>query len=130
MRSRRAIALGLLSTTVWLLISQPINAQDPVRLAPKNIKVLLENNRVRVYEVRIKPGEKIPMHSHPPHLTYSLGTAKGKYSLPNGEASIGEAKPGAVFWSEAITHASENVGTTEIHALVVELKESPKKKSK
>ena len=130
MRPLRTFALGLLSTTLWLLVGEPTNAQDPVRLAPKNIKVVLENNRVRVYEVRIKPGEKIPMHSHPPHLTYSLSTAKGKYSSPDGETAIGEAKPGAVFWSEAITHASENVGTTEIFALVVELKQPPKKKSK
>ena len=130
MRPLRTFASGFLLTTLWLPSVEPINAQDPVRLAPKNIKVLLENNRVRVYEVRIQPGEKIPMHSHPPHLTYSLSTAKGKYSSPDGETAIGEAKPGAVFWSEAITHASENVGTTEIHALVVELKEPPKMKSK
>ncbi len=130
MRLPGTFALALLSTTLGLLVGEPTNAQDPVKLAPKNIKVLLENNRVRVYEVRIKPGEKIAMHSHPPHLTYSLSTAKGKYSSPDGETSIGEAKPGAAFWSEAITHASENVGTTEIYALVVELKERPKKRSK
>src|SRR5213594_1488691 len=116
----------VLAGVLLALFSNAVMGQDSVKVAPKNVKLLLENNRVRVLEVRIKPGEKIPMHSHPAHLTYSLSTARGKYSSPDGETAIGEAKPGEVFWSEAITHASENVGTTEIHALVVELKEPPK----
>jgi beta-alanine degradation protein BauB len=104
--------------------------QDSVRVAPKNVKLLLENNRVRVLEVRIKPGEKIPMHSHPAHLTYALSDAKGQYTAPDGSSTISEAKTGSVFWSEPVSHSSVNIGNTEIHAIVVELKEPPKKKPK
>jgi beta-alanine degradation protein BauB len=103
-------------------------AQDSAKVAPKNVKVILENNRVRVLEVRIRPGEKVPMHSHPAHVTYTLSDVKGKYISSDGETTLGKAKPNAVFWSEAVTHASENLGASEIHAVVVELKESPKKK--
>jgi quercetin dioxygenase-like cupin family protein len=94
------------------------------------VKVLLENNRVRVLEVRIAPGQKIPMHSHPPHVTYALSEAKGEYTSPDGKSTVNEAKPNQVFWSEALTHSSVNVGNTEIHAIVVELKDPPKKKPK
>jgi hypothetical protein len=103
--------------------------QDPVKVASKNVKVVFENHKVRVLEVRIKPGEKLPMHSHPPHLTYTLSSFKGKWVGPDGNATILEGKPSAWSWTEAITHNSENVGTTEIHALARELKEPPRKQA-
>jgi len=128
MRTSRRIALGVVCLIV-LIGSKPLFSQDPVKVAPKNVKVVFENNRVRVLEVRIKPGEKIPMHSHPPHLTYTLSDFKGRYSTPDGENTLGLGKTSAWSWTEAITHASENVGTTEIHALAVELKEPPRRKA-
>jgi quercetin dioxygenase-like cupin family protein len=128
MRILRAAGLG-----VGLLLavtgSKQLLSQDSVKVAPKNVKVVFENNRVRVLEVRIKPGEKIPMHSHPPHLTYTLTEFKGKYTSADGENTMMAGKTGAWSWTEAITHASENVGTTEIHAFAIELKETPKRKA-
>jgi beta-alanine degradation protein BauB len=117
----------VLAGVLLALFSNAVIGQDSVKVAPKNVKVLLENNRVRVLEVRIKPGEKIPMHSHPAHLTYALSDVKGEYTSPDGKSTIGEAKTSSVFWSEPVTHSSVNVGNTEIHALVVELKDPPKK---
>jgi len=84
---------------------------------------------VRVLEVRIKPGEKLPMHSHPSHLTYTLSDFKGKYSTPDGENTVSLGKTSAWSWTEAITHASENVGTTEIHAFAIEFKDPPRRKA-
>lgn len=37
---------------------------DAVIAAPKSHRVLLENERVRVLEVRIAPGELVPVHTH------------------------------------------------------------------
>jgi quercetin dioxygenase-like cupin family protein len=102
-------------------------AQDPVKVAPKNVKVVFENDRVRVIEVRIKPGEKIPVHSHPANVTIALSDFKGKFVSDNGEPTVKQFKLDTVLWSEPITHASENVGSTEIHAIAIELKDSPKK---
>jgi hypothetical protein len=36
---------------------------DPVKLAPDRYKVILNNNKVRVLDVRLKPDQKSPMHS-------------------------------------------------------------------
>jgi len=102
-------------------------AQDPVKVAPKNVKVVLENDRVRVIEVRIKPGEKIPMHSHPAHVTIALSNFKGKWVSGEGEPTVNQFKVDTVAWSEPITHSSENLGSTEIHAIAIELKGPPKK---
>ncbi|MFN2392543.1 MAG: cupin domain-containing protein, partial [Pyrinomonadaceae bacterium] len=37
---------------------------DAVVAAPKNHKVVLENDKVRVLEVTVQPGEKEPVHAH------------------------------------------------------------------
>lgn len=121
--SLRLALLGLAS----VIAQSSVLAQDPVKVAPKNVKVVFENNRIRVIEVRMKPGEKLPMHSHPPHLTLTLTDFKGKYVGADGQAQIGEGKTSAWSWTEAITHASENVGTTEIHAFAIEMKEPPRR---
>src|SRR4026208_2156795 len=128
MRTSRTIGLGVVFL-IAVFGSKPLFSQDPVKVAPKNVKVVFENNRVRVLEVRIKPGEKIPMHSHPTHLVYTLSDFKGKYSSPDGESTLIVGKTGAWSWTEAITHDSENVGTTEIHAFAIELQEPPRRKA-
>jgi len=128
MRTSRVLGLGV-AFFIVLTGTKLLFSQDPVRVAPKNVKVVFENDRVRVLEVRIKPGEKIPMHSHPPHLTYTLSDFRGKYSTPDGENISNLGKTNAWSWTEAITHDSENVGTTEIHAFAIELKEPPKRKA-
>jgi quercetin dioxygenase-like cupin family protein len=50
------------------LIDYHLMEQDLVKVAPKICKVLLENDRVRVLEIRFKPGGKLPMHSHPAYI--------------------------------------------------------------
>ena len=105
-----------------LLISQPSNAQDPMKVAP-NIynKVLLENDNVRVMEVFFKPGDEAAKHSHPAHFAYIL--TGGKLSITtDGKTVVAEAKAGDVIWMEAETHSAKNTGDTDVKLIVVELK--------
>ena len=115
----------LLAALVLVFATKPAVAQDPAKVASNVYKMLLENDRVRVLEVRAKPGEKIPMHSHPPYVVYSLSSAKVKFVTPD-TTMIVELKAGEVSWREAEKHAPENIGTTEVHVLVIELKEPHK----
>ena len=104
----------LLATSLW--------AQDLVKVAPKNCQVLLDNDRVRVVRVVLKPGEKLPMHSHPANVVYSISGGRAKYTLTDGKTEERELKAGQTTWSEAVSHSTENIGTTASRALVVELK--------
>lgn len=101
--------------------------QDPVKVAPKICKLLLENDRVRVLEIRIKPGEKLPMHSHPAYIVYALRTHKIRLTLSDGKTKEVKVKAGEAAWSDAASHAVENIGTTEVHVLNIELKGLEKK---
>ena len=95
---------------------------DAVKLAPESYKVVLENDRVRVLEYRIKPGMKNAMHSHPDFLLYALVPEKFKLSFPDGNTIDSEAKAGEILFYEAETHSYENVGSTEAHGFLIELK--------
>ncbi|MBI2486564.1 MAG: cytoplasmic protein [Deltaproteobacteria bacterium] len=102
-------------------------AQDPVKVAPEHYQVLLENDRVRVLDYQSKPGDKEAMHSHPANLLYMLSDATVKFTLPDGKTTESQLKAGEVGWREAETHAVENVGSTDAHVLIIELKEPQKK---
>lgn len=97
-------------------------AQDMVKVAPKNTKVLVDNDQVRVIEVSLKPGEKLPMHSHPANVVYFVTGGKTKTTLADGKVMETEHKAGEATWSEPVTHSNENAGTMATKALVVELK--------
>ena len=82
--------------SLLVVLCTPAHAQDPLKTSPQYYKVLLENDQVRVLEYRLKAGEKEPVHSHP--------------------------ATGETIWRDPTTHAVENVGDTEAHAITIDLK--------
>ena len=103
-------------------------AQDAVEVSPNNYKVLLENDRVRVLEVRYKPGEKSPLHYHPANVVITLTDGVARHIDTDGQTSDAVFKAGKVFWRKPGIHAAANPDTTEFHLIFVELKEPEKKK--
>jgi len=97
-------------------------ADDPVKVASNNYKVLFENERVRLLEVREGPGEATPLHGHPAYLVYGLSTGQVRLSSPTGESAEVEVSAGDVMWREPEEHSTENIGSTELRALFFELK--------
>ncbi len=116
----------MLKTLVLLgtaLLSPLAIAQDPAKTDGDKYKVVLENERVRVLEYRDKPGDKTTMHQHPDFVLHALAPFKRKLTLPGGKVLMREFKPGDVMWSPAQQHIGENIGTTDTHVMIIELKE-------
>ena len=92
--------------------------------ATGQVKPLLDNDQVRIYEATIKVGEKTPEHSHPAdEASYVLSGGKIKLTLPNGTTRTVERKTGEVRWRSAPeTHVAENVGDTELRFLIIQPK--------
>lgn len=122
MKNLNRAIMGVLFVTLLAIATKSAMAQDPVKVAPDIYKVLLENDRVRVLEAHVKPGEKTAMHSHPATVIYSFTDAKTKFTLAGRKSQVREFKAGAVVWGAAEKHAGENTGTSETHVLIVELK--------
>jgi quercetin dioxygenase-like cupin family protein len=122
MNSWHRMILGVLFLASGLCFAAATaRAQDPVKVAPNNFKVLLENDQVRVLDFRSKGGEKIPMHSHPAYFIYSIsGGGKTTSTSPDGKTREQENKVGQATWHEAETHSSQTTGA--VHLLLIELK--------
>jgi quercetin dioxygenase-like cupin family protein len=97
-------------------------AEDATKVAPRVYKVLFENERARVLDVTMEPGDRSDMHSHPDYFVYLLSDAKVRYTAPSGETAEREMPAGASMWREAEEHATENVGGTTLRALFFEPK--------
>jgi quercetin dioxygenase-like cupin family protein len=96
---------------------------DVLQSAAKAYKLLMENEKVRVLEIRLKPGEKAPMHNHPhDHVVFVMNTARFKLTFSDGKSGSFDFKAGQTLWMDAGSHATENIGTSEGHNLVVEVK--------
>ena len=96
--------------------------EDAVTAASKNYKVLLENDRVRVLEYRDTPSNKTTMHSHPALVVYPISGGSFKFTSPDGESVVFHIKAGQPLYMDSVEHSTENVGTTDGHVLLVELK--------
>lgn len=116
------ISKFLLSTLALISFVGMAAAQDPVPIYPDNYKVLLENERVRVLDFKLKKGAKEDFHAHPAAVTYVLAPFKIRFTFPDGTTRIREAKAGEVFYGDPLTHASENIGDTDAHGLLIEMK--------
>ena len=97
-------------------------ARHILKVAPKSAKVVLENNVVRVIEITMRKGQKIPMHSHNKGLSYSLNNGKIRSMDEHGKSRVFNVPKGDLSWSdEGESHAVENLGGI-LRELYVEFK--------
>jgi quinol monooxygenase YgiN/quercetin dioxygenase-like cupin family protein len=119
MSFRKSVPLGL---AILVRLTSAALAQDPLPIYPENYKVIVENERVRVLDFRLRKGAKEESHSHPAHVVYVVAPFRIRFTFPDGHSTVRVAKAGDVLYSEAVTHASENIGDTDAHGILVELK--------
>jgi len=126
---RRRLLLAGSAAIISKIVSTGAQAQDAVATQPGAFRVVFENDQTRVLEFVSRPRSAlcgVGKHSHPAHLTIALSDAKVRVTLPDGKTIEATNKMGDVFWSEAETHAVENIGGANVRALIVEFKVPPK----
>ncbi len=97
-------------------------AEDMQYVPPKDHRILLENDRVRVLEIRNLPGQSTGMHQHPPCVVYALSPARVRFSFPDGTSRETAIREGDITWSDGGSHDVENIGDTDDWGIIVELK--------
>jgi beta-alanine degradation protein BauB len=96
-------------------------AMDAATVTPKVVKVKLENDRVRVLDYVSGPGDKEDWHSHPAFVVYIVTGGTLRITTPDGKSIDDEFKTGDIRFREPVTHITENIGETQLHAIIVEL---------
>ena len=120
----RTILLAVIAAVGLIAWTTAASAQDPAVVQSRTVKVKFENEKVRVLEAELSLGTKEAMHSHPAGVVYVLSGAKLRFTYPDGRTEEKAAATGETIWRESTTHAVENIGDTEAHAIAIDLKTS------
>jgi len=124
MNRTRSLLLGTAASGLLVLAGfGDALAQDPAVVNAKTIRVKLENSRVRVFEAVLKPNDKEQLHSHPAYVIHVIAGGRIRSHGTDGKATEYELVTGDSLYRDPITHWAENIGSTTIHLVVVELKE-------
>lgn len=122
MKTIKMISMSLLFG-LFLTLSAPVHAQDPVTVAPNVYKkILLENANVRVVQVELDPQVTIPWHSHPDHFVYAITDGKLEITDKGKSPVVAEIKAGEAMYMIASTHMVKNIGANQIKFIVTDLK--------
>ena len=104
---------------------------DAIVAAPQNHKVVLENERVRVLEVTVQPGEREPVHGHKwPSVMYVMAEDNIRDYDRDGnliyDSTTDKARmktPYTIWMPPQAPHSVENLSKTPLRLLRVELKQ-------
>jgi quercetin dioxygenase-like cupin family protein len=102
--------------------SSVVLAQDPVKVAAANYKVILENASVRVLNVTYAAGAKSAMHQHPDSIAVSLAPATVRFTTPDGKSEDTEMANESSRYMPAGTHSPANIGKGPFQVILVEFK--------
>jgi hypothetical protein len=103
---------------------------DALVAAPSFHRMMLENERVRVLDTEIPPGERTPVHTHQwPAVHYVLSWSdfirrdENENVLLDTRTTAFAKSPPEILWGEPLPpHSLENVGARLLHIVSVEQK--------
>jgi quercetin dioxygenase-like cupin family protein len=92
-------------------------------------RLVLQNERIRVFEIRLPPGQSTLWHVHRQDgISVRLADATIEDHPEEGQASTMRLHRGAVAYGatpKALTHRVRNVGETSFHNIYIELLQGP-----
>jgi quercetin dioxygenase-like cupin family protein len=100
----------------------PVAVSDAATTDPDKYHVVLDNEHVRVLDYTDRPGQKTALHYHPDFVLHALGPFERRLHFADGTSRVVSFRGGETVFMPAQTHAGENIGTTDTHVLIVELK--------
>jgi ubiquinone/menaquinone biosynthesis C-methylase UbiE/mannose-6-phosphate isomerase-like protein (cupin superfamily) len=133
---RRTNVESVEANVVYAVARRPAmpDHQDALAAAARHHRLLFENDRVRVLETRIPPGETTGVHTHCwPSVLYFLSRSpfvrrdgSGVVTMDSRTLPSGPAPPPDAAWLPALPpHSLENVGDRDLHVIGVEVKTAP-----
>jgi len=85
------------------------------------VKILLQNDRVRLAEMTIKPGDRGKLVERPDRVRYVLKGGKVREHFADGKVKNYRLKPGTVQWEDKSTSSMENIGKSVVRFITVQV---------
>jgi hypothetical protein len=96
-------------------------AMDPLTVGAKFSKKLGDTLNIKMFEVTIKPGDSVAIHTHPDHSFYVLQGGKLEVNIQGAGVKIFDLKPGMGWISGPLTDFGKNIGNTTVRWLEVDV---------
>ncbi len=114
-----------------LFVITRLDALDAVTAAPEHHKVLLEDDRIRVLETLIHPGDETRVHTHiwGGYLLILSWSDFVRYDdqrnvMLESKNLAQTPEPGTAIWAPPLPpHSLRNVGNRDIHVILTEIKD-------
>jgi mannose-6-phosphate isomerase-like protein (cupin superfamily) len=116
----RSVGLAFFVGISAFMLPTAARAQDAMQYGVQHLKVMAEDDKVRVLSYKPKAGDTTPVHSHPSNVVYVVKGGRVKFTLEDGSTRVVELKTGDVLLRPAVTHSDEAIDPVE--ALLIELK--------
>ena len=98
-------------------------AQDSLKVDPKHHKLEFENDKVRVFRMKIGPRESTPVHEHALNSVFVYLTDQNFRVTPvGGQPEIQQHKAGTANWVTPVKHTEENLSDKTVEVVIVEAK--------
>jgi hypothetical protein len=110
---------------IGMMTIVPAAAQQPKPSANETFRSLLENEQVKVKEMRLRPGARIAPAAYPNSFIYGLTDGSIVYTLPGKTPFEITFRAGEAVWIPSQLAETANETDKEIRALVVEIKAKP-----
>jgi quercetin dioxygenase-like cupin family protein len=96
-------------------------AMDPVNVEAPFLKMHKDTLGIKLFEVTLKPGDSVGLHTHPDHVIYIAQGGKARLYSKEGKAQEVELPTGAAMVVPTESHAGINIGTTPITFIVADI---------
>jgi 1,4-dihydroxy-2-naphthoyl-CoA synthase len=99
--------------------------EDAAVVAGNAYQVAFENDRVRVLELRMEPGDVTALHAHPDMVVVMVDGGQFRFGGPHSSTTPAdlEIASGTMSFQPADRHTTQNTGTSAVHGFLIELKD-------
>lgn len=94
---------------------------DPVKVEAPFLTLHKDTLGIKLYEVTLKPGDSVGLHTHPDHVLYVAQGGTIKIYPKEGEPQTAELPTGAAMIFPAQSHSGINTGTTTVKLVVADI---------
>ncbi len=116
-------AVSMLALTVLFTFSATEVIAGDMMPGSADVKVLLDNDEVKVFDATRSPGTIVPMHTHPKFFAYYIDATTVKLTAPDGKEAVKNIPAGKFLsFPDGLTHKLEIIGPANQHVIVVEFK--------
>jgi hypothetical protein len=103
------------------MVKEDAFEEDPVLTNPDHYRTIFENDLVRVLDYSDHPGDSTTPHGHPNSVMVTLTDFQRRLSTGAGVREV-DLPADQVLWLSAQRHSGENIGKTDTHTILIELK--------